>query len=154
MDVPIFVAIITGSATLLGTITGGVIVGYGNVYLAKRREKLEFRTACRLVAAELQIAHQTVKFALDAHRWWRPDEELTMDAWKQYKNVLAPHLSYEAWSDVWLAVGNLSKANLLAAAPRPQNASADVLLPETENALTILLASFETGRAALRPHLL
>jgi hypothetical protein len=23
-----------------------------------------------------------------------------MDAWKQYKNVLAPHLSYDAWTDV------------------------------------------------------
>ena len=52
-DIPILVAIISVSGTLLGTVAGGTIAISGNVYLARRRERLEFRTACRLVAAEL-----------------------------------------------------------------------------------------------------
>ena len=94
----------------MGTITGGVIVSYGNVYLAQRREQLEFRTACRLIATELQVAQNTLKLALKNKHWWRPDEELTTEAWKQYKNVLAPHLSYGAWSDLWLAIRNINQA--------------------------------------------
>jgi hypothetical protein len=154
MQLPILVAIISVTGALLGTITGGVIVTYGNVYLAQRREQLEFRTACRLIATELQIAQHIVNLALDNHRWWRPDEELTTEAWKQYKHVLAPQLSYEAWSDVWLAVRGVNHANLLAAAPRPQGSTAEILLPETENALRLLLKGLETGRVALMPHLL
>ena len=53
MDVPILVAIISVSGTLLGTVVGGSVVTCGNFLLARRRENLEFRTACRLVATEL-----------------------------------------------------------------------------------------------------
>jgi hypothetical protein len=154
MELPILVAIISVGGTLLGTITGGVIVSYGNWYLARRKEKLEFRTACRLISTELQMAQLTVKFALDKHIWWRPDEELTTKAWEDYKHLLAPHLSYDAWSSVWLAASSLDGANVLAAAPRPQGTTADVLLTPTENALRLLLTRFEEGRVALMPHLL
>jgi len=51
MDLPILVAIISVAGTLLGTVVGGCIVTGGNYLLARRREKLEFRTACRLIAA-------------------------------------------------------------------------------------------------------
>jgi hypothetical protein len=153
MELPILVAIISVTGSLLGTVTGGVIVIYGNISLARRKEKLEFRTACRLIATELQIAQNIVGIALNNHRWWRPDQELATDAWETYKHLLAPHLSYEAWSDVWLAADSLDDANVLAAAPRPQSSAVNVLLPETENALTILMTSFERGRVALMPHL-
>ena len=73
---------------LAGTITGAAIASFGHIYLAKRRERLEFRTACRLVATEFHVAQLTVKQALEAKHWWRPDEELTTEAWKQYKIVL------------------------------------------------------------------
>jgi hypothetical protein len=143
MELPVLMAIISVTGTLLGTIVGGSIVTGGNYVLARRRERLEFRTACRLLATELHAAQFTVKFALGNHRWWRPHEELKTEAWEKYKHLLAPYLSYEAWEDVWLAAGNLYDANALAAAPRPQSDATDILLPETENALTILLTSFE-----------
>jgi hypothetical protein len=38
MDVPILAVIIGVSGTLLGTVAGGTIAIYGNVYLARRRE--------------------------------------------------------------------------------------------------------------------
>jgi hypothetical protein len=154
MELPVLVAVISVIGTLSETIVGGSIVTGGNYVLARRRERLEFKTACRLIAAELQDAHHTVKFALDKKCWWRPHDELTTDAWKQYKHLLAPHLSYDAWSDVRIAALNLKIANALAAAPRPSGQTEDILLKETETALAILLKSFETGRVALMPHLL
>jgi hypothetical protein len=154
MELPILVAIISVFGSLLGTIMGGVIVIFGNITLAKRKEKLEFRSACRLIATELQIAELTIKLALKNHCWWRSDEKLATDAWERYKHILAPQLSYDAWSDVWLGVRGVNDAIALAAAPRPQGSKADALLPETETALNILLKGFETGRVALMPYAL
>jgi hypothetical protein len=139
--------------TLAGTITGAAIVSFGNIYLAKRRERLEFRTACRLVATEFHVAQLTVKQALEAKHWWRPDEELTTEAWKQYKHVLAPYVPYEAWDDLWLAAKEINHANLLAAAPRQTGKEQEIYLPETARALTVLLQGIERGRMALMPYL-
>lgn len=106
-----------------------------------------------MVSAELHAAHQTITFALQEKRWWRPDEELSTEAWKQYKHLLAPHLSYDAWTDLWPAALNLTNANVLAAAPRPSDKPDEIFLKETETALTRLLDSFERGRTALIPYL-
>jgi hypothetical protein len=149
MEVPILVAL----TSLAGTIVGGGIVIGGNYFLARRREKLEFRTACRLITVDLQYARLLVTRALVTKLWWRPDEELTTEGWKQYKNVLAPYLSYDAWNDVWMAVGEINHVNLLAAAPRQPDRTQEIFLDETVKALTVLLTIIETGRVRLLPHL-
>jgi hypothetical protein len=115
---------------------------------------LEFTTACRLIAAELQDAQHTVKFALDKKHWWRPDDEPKAEAWTQYNHLLAPHLSYEAWSDVRLAVHDLNKTNVLATGPRPADKTEEIFLEETVNALNLLTKGIQKGYAALTPHLL
>jgi hypothetical protein len=153
MELPTLVAVVSVSGSLLGTIVGGSIVTGGNYLLVRRREKLEFKTACRLISAELQDAYHTVKFALEKKRWWHPAEELTTEAWKQYKNVLAPSLTYDAWSDVRLAAQDVKYANLLSSAPRPQDKTEEIFLEEMERALTRLMESIERGRVALMPHL-
>jgi hypothetical protein len=86
------------------SVVGGCGVLYGNLYLARRRERLEFRAACRLVAAELQDNSLIVEFALKKRLWWRSDEELTTEEWKQYKSVLAAGLPYDALGDLKFAV--------------------------------------------------
>jgi hypothetical protein len=154
MDVPILVAIISVVGSLLGTVVGGSIVAGGNYFLAQRQENLQFRTACRLVAAELQDAQLTVNYALEKKLWWRPDEELTTEAWEQYKNVLAPHLPYDALVDVRLAVRAVHHASLLAAAPRPHDKTEEIFLEENANALTLFLKDIEKGRIGLMPYLL
>jgi hypothetical protein len=68
----------------LGTVVGGTIVTVGNIYLARSHEKLEFRTAARLISTELLVAQNTVKFAIDHHHWWRPDEKLKTEDWEKY----------------------------------------------------------------------
>ena len=153
MDVPVLVAIISVSGTLLGTVVGGSIVTWGNYLLARRRERLEFTTACRLILAELQVNHHTVEYALVQKRWWRPDEELRIEAWKQFQNVLAPHLPYDAWLDLILAVRAVNHGNLLAGAPRPSDKPDEIFLEPVTAALTLLLKDIEIGRVALRPYL-
>jgi hypothetical protein len=145
---------ITAIATLAGTITGAAIVSFGNIYVARRREKMEFRMACRLIESEFHTGQLTLKFALDKKLWWRPDEELTVEAWKTHKHVLAPQISDEAWTDLWMASRGIGHANLLAAAPRPVGEKKDTLLPETVDALTLLMRDIERGRIALMPHLI
>src|SRR5271166_3759027 len=44
-----------------------------------------------------------VEFALANKRWWRSDQELKAEEWKQYKSVLAPHLPYDALAAVSFA---------------------------------------------------
>src|SRR5271166_340058 len=146
MDVPILVAIISVSGTLLETVVGGSIVTWGNYFLARRRERLEFTTACRLISADLQANHHTVEFALRQKCWWRSDEELRTEASKQFQNVLAPHLTYDAWQDLLLAVRAVNNVNLLAGAPRPSGKPDEIVLEETVSALTLLLKQVETGR--------
>ena len=70
------------------------------------------------------------------------------------KHVLAPHLSEQAWTDLWMAAREAGDANLLAAAPRPVGEKKDILLPETMHALTLIMNSIERGRIALMPHLI
>jgi hypothetical protein len=153
MEVPILVAIISVSGTLLGTVVGGSMVTWGNYFLARRRERLEFRTACRLISAELQANGHTAGFALGQKRWWRSDEELGAEAWKQFQNVLAPHLPYDAWQDLLLAVRAVNHVNRLAGAPRPPDKPDEIFLEETVTALTLFLKDIETGHVSLRPYL-
>jgi hypothetical protein len=167
MDVPILVAIISVSGTLLGTVVGGSIVTWGNYFLARRRERLEFRTACRLISAELQANHHTVEFALGQKRWWRSDEvgvkrpvllnllpeELGTEAWQQFQNILAPHLPYDAWQELILAVRAVNHVNRLAGAPRPPDRPDEIFFEETVTALTLFMKDIDRGRVSLRPYL-
>jgi hypothetical protein len=145
---------ITAIATLAGTITGAAIVSFGNIYVARRREKVEFRMACRLIESEFHVAQLTLNYALDNKTWWRPDEELTMEAWKTHKHVLAPQISEDAWTDLWMAARGIGQANLLAAAPRPAGREQEIYLAETVDALTLLMRDIKRARIALMPHLI
>jgi hypothetical protein len=149
MELPILVAIISVGGSLLGTVVGGSIVTGGNYLLARRREKVELKTACRLISAELQAASHTIKFALQSKRWWHSHETLSTEAWKQYRSFLAPNLSYDAWSYVLMAIVNIDHVNAMAAAPRPKGDLEDILLEQTMTALTLNLERIETGRLSL-----
>ena len=166
MDVPILVAIISVSGTLLGTVVGGSIVTWGNYFLARRRKRLEFTTACRLISAGLQANYHTVEFALGQKHWWRSDEvgvkrpalldllpdELGTEAWQQFQNILTPHLPYDAWQDLLLAVRAVNHVNRIAGAPRPPDRPYE-MSEETVTALTSFMKDIDRGRNSLRRYL-
>lgn len=150
MEIPILVAIISVTGTLLGTVVGGAIASFGSFYLTRRQERLVFRTACRLVAVELQDNSFIVEFALKNKLWWRSDEELTTEAWKQYQNVLAPHLPYEALVDLGVAVNAVKNVKLLAAQPRPLDQPSEIFFGANCAGAYSPLESHEKGRC--RPY--
>jgi hypothetical protein len=70
MDVPVLTAIISVGGTLLGTIVGGCLTTFTNFLLQKRRERAEFRTACRLIYSELAENEGLISDSLATKRWW------------------------------------------------------------------------------------
>ena|SRR6266446_10498432 len=105
MDVPILTAVISVSGTLMGTIIGGCLTMYANFFLNKRREREEFRIGCRLIDGELLVNHGLVTTVLIRKIWFQSDVlELTTEAWKEHRHVLASYLSFEDWHDVQSAV--------------------------------------------------
>jgi hypothetical protein len=157
MNVPILVAIIA----FVGTIVGGTIVTAGNYFLARMREQTEaaraaeiqageLKMAARLIASELQQDYLTVEYYVKERRWWRPDEELSTEAWKGYKHLLAPHLPYDAWDNVAHAVINANQANALFSLSRPDN----IFLEGTVTTLTLLAQNMRKGHVGLMPYVL
>ena len=105
MDVPILAAIIGGAASLGGAIVGGSLVTVGNYLLSRRRERLEFKTASRLVSEELRRSRAILRTArMIRYRAFNPERTLTTEAWMQSKSILAQYLPYEAWSAVQDAI--------------------------------------------------
>jgi hypothetical protein len=99
----------TGIIGVVGTLLGAIAVGslnlFSNVFLNKHRERLEFRTASRLVAEELRRNRAILSTARSIrYGIFDPDRTLTTEAWMQFKSILAQNLPYEAWSAVQDAI--------------------------------------------------
>jgi hypothetical protein len=94
-----------------------------------------------------------VGYALRHKCWWRSDEELRTEAWKQFQNVLAPNLPYAAWQDLLMAVLAVNQVNGLAGVPRPGDKLDEFFLESTVTALTLYLKEIETARDSLEPYL-
>jgi hypothetical protein len=110
----------------------------------------ELKMAARLIASELQQNYLTVEYYVKESRWWRPDEELSTEAWKEYKHLLAPHLPYDDWDNVAHAVINANQANGMFSRSRPDN-----IFPEgTVTTLTRLAQNMRKGYSGLTPYLL
>jgi hypothetical protein len=159
------VTILGAILAFLGTIIGGTIVTGGNYFLARMRDRTEaaraaeiqageLKMAARLIASELQQNFLTLEFALNKKIWWRSHEELSTEAWKQYKHLLAPKLTYDTWDDLVLATQGVNGAIALCAAPRAPGHPEDMFLRETFTALTLLVEHMKKGRVGLMPYLL
>ena len=146
---------------LVGVIVGGIITAGSNYVLAVRRERadrdrdsrasaIEVRRAARLIAVELARAQAVATFAINERRWI--DENLTTEAWQKYAATIAPILSNEAWSDVWLAIVALeytegSKNEYLSGVLR------DIPIPDNITELiTPKLENIKRGLEALGPY--
>jgi hypothetical protein len=122
MDVPILTAVIGVGGSLMGTIIGGCLTVYSNFFLNRRRERAEFRIGCRLISGELRENHVVVITLLQTRRWWDFDQlEPGMEAWKDYRHVLAAYLPSEVWHDVQQAVQAVHQARLVRTAASVDN---------------------------------
>jgi nitrate reductase gamma subunit len=155
VEVPILVAIISVAGSLFGTIVGGFIVTGGTYFLARRREKHELRTACRLVDDELLEAVTTVKNAVKLSRWWRVDDvdKFSSKAWEQHKHILAQHLSLTAWHGLTIAVREVNHANLTASMHRAAVGRPEIFDERCAEELTRIGKNIDIGCESLLPYL-
>jgi hypothetical protein len=150
MDVPILTAVIGVGGSLMGTIIGGCLTVYSNFFLNRRRERAEFRIGCRLISGELRENHVVVITLLQTRRWWDFDQlEPGMEAWKDYRHVLAAYLPSEVWHDVQQAVQAVHQARLVRTAASVDNPK------EIDDAGVRMLTGIEAqilkGRSSLQP---
>jgi hypothetical protein len=126
---------------------------YSNFLLNKRRERAEFRIGCRLIAGELDDNSDSKRIMLEKKRVWQSADllELTTEAWKEHRHVLASYLSYEAWRDVQSAIWAAHHADVLLIGAR--EAEVDEMDDGMFKALTRLAAEIVKGQTSLRPYL-
>jgi hypothetical protein len=151
MDVPILVAIISVTGTLLGTIVGGTLTTFGNFLLSRRRERLEFKTACRLVAGELDLSATLLSGPIATHYTWAPDNDLSLKAWEKYESVIASTIGFDAWTLVQDAVGAVHKVNFIMSRHRGKNETG-IIGDDAVDLLGRWQGEMEQGSSALRPY--
>jgi hypothetical protein len=130
MDVPVLAAIIGGAASLGGALVGGSVVTVGNYFLVRRRERLEFKTASRLVSEELRRAQSTLATVrIIKYRVFSPERTLPTEAWVQFRGILAQYLLYDDWRVVEDAIVSLGACRTIIL-EQPPDATNDEL-PES-----------------------
>ncbi|MFO7556430.1 MAG: hypothetical protein R6W88_14615 [Desulfobacterales bacterium] len=100
----------------IGVIVGAIIVAGSNYLIASKRERadtqkenrnhvIEIKRASRLIDADLSRANAAAKICVEKRHWWSADAyPLTIEGWQQYRGIIAPELSYNAWVTVRVAV--------------------------------------------------
>jgi hypothetical protein len=145
MDVPILVATISVTGTLLGAVLGSTIATFSNFAVSRRRERLDFRTGCRLVQSELSANEALLKAHLETKTWWGDRFELGTSEWIQYKSVLATHLPTDDWHKIRLAALAVSIIDGMASTPSMKEAISD----DEAQGLRYQLHGIEAGNRAV-----
>jgi hypothetical protein len=117
------VGIISAISGLVGVILGGIITTVSNYLLYQKREKterkrdrsnrsIEIKRASRIIDADLSRAHAAAHICVEQRHWWSADvPPLTVEGWQQYRGIIAPELSNNAWRAVCVAVEAVHNLN-------------------------------------------
>jgi hypothetical protein len=91
--------LVTAIFGLAGVVIGGLLTFGSQLYIARKEEQAELRTAARVVAQELGRVEHLIKLWLSLRRiegaWWEPAEE-----WLAHRSSLAAGLDAVAWEAV------------------------------------------------------
>jgi hypothetical protein len=100
----------------VGVIVGAIIVAGSNYLIASRHERtdtqrenrnraIEVKRGSRLIDTDLSRAQAAANTCVEKRHWWSADASpLTVQGWQQYRGIIAPELSYNAWVAVRVAV--------------------------------------------------
>ena len=149
---------------LVGVLIGAIITAGSNYLVADRRERadreresrnraIEIRRASRLIDADLVRAQAACVMMIDKRHWWPDDvSPLTLEGWQQYRGVIAPEVSYAAWSALMVAVEAVDIVMT------SRSIATETGLTEIDDSLAEKIASnlhdIKAGRAALAPLML
>jgi len=115
-NITMTVGIISAISGLVGVIVGGIITAVSNYLLYQKRENterkrdrrkrvIEIKRASRLIDADLSWAQAAAKICVEKRHWWSAvAPPLTVEGWQQYRGIIAPELSNNAWLAVFVAV--------------------------------------------------
>lgn len=115
-NITLTIGIISAISGLVGVIVGGIITAVSNYLLYQNREKterkrdrrncvIEIKRASRLIDADLLRAQAAANICVEKRHWWSADAPpLTVEGWQQYRSIIAPELSNNAWLAVCIAV--------------------------------------------------
>lgn len=115
-NITMTVGIISAISGLVGVIVGGIITAISNYLLYQKREKtererdrrnrvVEITRASRLIDADLSWAQAAANICIEKRHWWSAvTPPLTVEGWQQYRGIIAPELSSNAWRAVIVAV--------------------------------------------------
>lgn len=115
-NITMIVGIISAISGLVGVIVGGIITAVSNFLLYQKREKterkrdrrnrvVEITRASRLIDADLSWAQAAANICVEKRHWWSAvTPPLTVEGWQQYRGIIAPELSNNAWQAVIVAV--------------------------------------------------
>jgi hypothetical protein len=115
-NITMTVGIISAISGLVGVIVGGIITAVSNYLLYQKREKterkrdrhnrvIEIKRASRLIDADLSWAQAAANICVEKKHWWSAvAPPLSVEGWQQYRGIIAPELSSNAWRAVSVAV--------------------------------------------------
>ncbi len=117
--------------------------------ITSRDRAIELKRAARLISAEL-LRFQVAAGNFVETKDWYSVAELTTEAWKNHRDIIAPGLSDSDWSAVLIAVQ--AAENLLTLKGMvPGNQTVDISEGTSEVILRIL-RDIEAGRSSLAPY--
>jgi hypothetical protein len=143
----------------VGVIVGAVIVSGSNYLIASSHERavtkrendnraIEVKRGSRLIDADLSRAQAAGNICVKQKHWWSADvSPLTVEGWQQYRGIIAPVLSYNAWvavRDAVEAVDNLKTARSIGI-----EAGQTTIPDSTVEQIVPMLNDINDGRAAL-----
>lgn len=100
------IAGIAAAASLLGGILGALAGGASDLMVHRRQQRATARAGARLLCADLAGCAMALRIIEEEGRWYR-FLTLTIEAWDNYRNELAIHLSVTDWTLVVEAVTSL-----------------------------------------------
>lgn len=98
----------TALFSLAGVIIGAAIAMFPQLYLEKKRQKMEVRRAARLIDSDLMFAEVAAEICVEKKTWWVKNNRLTSEGWQEYRYVIASKLSWRNWVAVTVAVKTIS----------------------------------------------
>lgn len=146
---------------LIGVIVGGIITAGSNYFLENRREKavinresqnyaIELRRAARLIDDDLSRAGAAAQICINKRHWWSTDAQpLTLDGWKQNREIIAAELSDSDWLAVRIAIEAADNVRSSQVIGIESNISK--ISDEVAEKIVPMLKDIEAGRFALAP---
>jgi hypothetical protein len=103
-------ALITGSATLLGVVVGGLLTGFVQEVRERRKDARFSAVGARLLGDDLDRARTSLNGIVESKKLRAEDLPTVSSTWEKYREALAQRLPEEGWQRVRTTVAAVDRA--------------------------------------------